>query len=116
MKATDMYSLSVITFILLTGYHPFYANKRPDIDLQKQSDWSFLSRHLSMSREAKAFIIQCGDPNRAYRISVALALQVPFTLRTNLSDTEKHELEDRVSLSIFDTPIDAVRRAMKYLL
>lgn len=111
-----MYSLSVITFILLTGYHPFYVNRRPDVDLQKQSDWSFLSRHLSMSREAKAFIIQCGDPNKVYRITALQALHVPFSIGTALSDTEKQELEDRTSLWIFDTPLDAIRRTMKFLM
>lgn len=76
----DMYSLGVITYVLLAGFLPISEN---DLDTLRRkvvrAEWSFPSPNFdSISPQAKDFIRRCMEANPARRITAVDALQHPW--------------------------------------
>ena len=71
-KGTDMWSIGVITFVLLTGEPPFYGKNAAELFKKiKTCDYDFTQPvWKTISREAKRFIIQLIEPNLKQRLTV----------------------------------------------
>lgn len=87
-KEVDIWSIGVITYILLCGYPPFYDEN--DIELFGQimrGEYEFDSPYWdSISREAKDFIRKMLVVNPRHRITVKGSLRHPFITNNNVID------------------------------
>jgi len=79
-KSCDMWSIGVITYVLLTGEPPFYGKNAAALFKKIATcDYEF-SQDIwkTVSKEAKKFIIQTIEPNLSLRLTVEQALAHPL--------------------------------------
>lgn len=71
-KGCDMWSIGVITFVLLSGEPPFHGKNAAELFKKiKTCDFDFVQpAWQSISREAKRFIIALIEPNIQNRLTV----------------------------------------------
>eukprot|EP01132_Coremiostelium_polycephalum_P007597 gene7597-9341_t len=86
-KEVDMWSIGVITYILLCGFPPFYGDTVPEIFEQiMEADFDFPEEYWgSISQEAKDFINNLLVVDVKKRLSAKNALQHPWLLNKNNS-------------------------------
>ncbi|XP_039249814.1 calcium/calmodulin-dependent protein kinase type 1-like [Styela clava] len=79
-KAVDVWSVGVITYILLCGYPPFYAEEDPELfDQIKKAEYEFDSPYWDdISEAAKSFIRRLMEKNSDKRYSCKQAMQDPW--------------------------------------
>ncbi|KAJ3052325.1 Calcium/calmodulin-dependent protein kinase type 1 [Rhizophlyctis rosea] len=81
-KEVDMWSVGVITYILLSGYPPFWAeDEATTMELTLRGKFKFFSPDWDeISQDAKDFITALIQPEPAKRLTAAQALQHPWIL------------------------------------
>lgn len=77
---TDLWSVAVIVWMLLTGYPPFHGSKNVMMSKIKcaRPDWSHSSRWNKVSQEAKNFVQKLLVKDPTQRLSAEEALQHPW--------------------------------------
>ncbi|KAJ3065489.1 calcium calmodulin-dependent protein kinase type 1G [Podochytrium sp. JEL0797] len=76
-RPVDLWAIGVITYILLSGYTPFWGESQPDLfEAIKKGDFEFDEEHWEMiSSSAKNFITRLLDLNPDTRMTATQALQ-----------------------------------------
>lgn len=79
-KRCDLWSIGVITFILLCGEPPFFGNSTADVFRKiKMCDYEFSQEAWKqISKEARNFIEKLIQPNLKLRMTVEQALEHPW--------------------------------------
>jgi len=79
-KGCDMWSIGVITFVLLTGEPPFYGRNAAELFKKiKTCDFDFVQPiWKTTSKEAEKFICGLIEPNMGKRMTVEQALSHPW--------------------------------------
>jgi calcium-dependent protein kinase len=79
-KRCDLWSIGVITFILLCGEPPFFGNSTADVFRKiKMCDYEFSQEAWKqISKEARNFIEKLVQPNLKLRMTVEQALEHPW--------------------------------------
>jgi calcium/calmodulin-dependent protein kinase I len=87
-QAVDMWSLGVVTYILLAGYMPFEHENREELFKRiVECKYSFPDREWSgISADAKDFIQKLLVVDPAKRLSAVQALSHPWITKTDLSE------------------------------
>ena len=109
--AVDIWSVGVITYVILCGYTPFYSEDQRELFQQiLKADYSYPSPEWDdISKEAKDFIDSMLKQNPASRISATEALKHPWlagnapqrqlssfqSFRSLLADTAKTDKKNR---------------------
>lgn len=81
--AVDMWSIGVITYILLSGYPPFYGDDDASVlELTSKGEFRFFSPEWDeVSTEAKDFITKLIQVNPSKRMSASEALKHPWIVK-----------------------------------
>ena len=93
-KGTDMWSIGVITYVLLTGEPPFFGRNAAELFRRiKTCDYDFKQPiWKQISKDAKRFINCLIEPNLKLRLTVEQALSHPWITKkgylTLENDTE----------------------------
>jgi len=99
-NAVDIWSIGVVTYVMLCGSPPFYGNDDKEVFLKiLQSDYKFFSPEWdSISKEAKEFIsvLLVLEPQR--RPTAAQCLEAPWI--ENSKPASKHLLTETFSANI----------------
>ena len=79
-KEVDMWSIGVITYILLCGFPPFYSESVPEVFEQiLHGEFDFPEEFWSdVSKDAKTFISRLLEVNPADRVTPQQALEHPW--------------------------------------
>eukprot|EP01114_Cavostelium_apophysatum_P019706 TRINITY_DN6420_c0_g1_i1.p1 TRINITY_DN6420_c0_g1~~TRINITY_DN6420_c0_g1_i1.p1 ORF type:complete len:317 (-),score=37.23 TRINITY_DN6420_c0_g1_i1:62-1012(-) len=88
-KAVDMWSIGVITYVLLAGYFPFY-DKDPDLLGRKimAAEYTFPEKSWSkISESAKEFIKSCLVVDPHQRLTAEEAIRHPWLLGETIGDS-----------------------------
>jgi len=77
---TDLWSIGVIVWMLLTGYPPFHGSKQDMMtNIRKgKPDWSHQSRWKNVSQDAKDFVQKLLVKDPRQRLDASAALQHPW--------------------------------------
>lgn len=77
---TDLWSIGVIVWMLLSGYPPFHGAKKEMISKIKsgRADWSHQSRWKNVSKDAQDFVRKLLDRDVDQRMDAAAALRHPW--------------------------------------
>ncbi|XP_015180266.1 PREDICTED: muscle M-line assembly protein unc-89 isoform X4 [Polistes dominula] len=101
--AADMWSLGIITYILLSGISPFRGvNDRETLSKIRQGVWDFDDRWKNISNEAKDFIRNLLVYNVDKRMDVKSALKHPWL-----------EYADRSPLDLYKIPSEYLKTYYK---
>lgn len=81
--STDLWSVGVLTYILLSGLSPFFGDSDEEtLRNVKRGDWNMDDPAFDfVSADAKDFIAKCFVMDPAQRLSVKQALQHPWLSR-----------------------------------
>jgi len=91
--ATDMWSVGIITYILLSGISPFRgANDRETLKKVREGKWDFDDRWKSISNEAQDFIRNLLLYNVDKRMDVRAALAHPWFNYIDSSPPEPYRI------------------------
>lgn len=99
--SADMWSVGIITYILLSGYSPFRGiNDRETLTKIKEGKWEFRSEWFSqISLEAQDFISKLLTYQSDNRMDVKLALKHPWLLAADkMPSDEYHITTDRLKM------------------
>lgn len=96
--AVDMWSVGVITYILLGGYPPFHDENQARLFAKiKKGVYSFHDEYwLDISAEAKDLIAKMLTVDPTRRITAAQALEHPY-LKVKAADLEGHNMESNLN-------------------
>lgn len=102
-KRCDLWSIGVITFILLCGEPPFYGPSTADVFRKiKMCDYEFSQETWSqISKEAKNFIEKLVQPNLKLRMTVEQALEHPWISRQPQEEASFTEARQRRDERVF---------------
>lgn len=81
-KEVDMWSIGVITYVLLSGHPPFFGEHKEDMILKGLYFFDY-NRWKNISIEAKTFISKLLKRNPTSRMTAAEALNDPWILRSD---------------------------------
>lgn len=94
--ATDMWSLGIITYILLSGISPFRGrDDRETLNKIRDGSWSFETEDnywLCISNEGKDFIKKLLNVSMFERIDAKTALSHPWLNRADKSPADEHRI------------------------
>ncbi|XP_072167009.1 calcium/calmodulin-dependent protein kinase type IV-like [Diadema setosum] len=92
-EAVDMWSVGVITYILLCGFEPFYDDRGDTAVYKKilKADYAFISPWWDdISQSAKDFISSLLKLDPKKRLTAAAAMQHPWVREKNSAANTKH--------------------------
>lgn len=93
MFSADMWSVGIITYILLSGISPFRGiNDRETMMKIREGKWEFDDRWKSISEEAKDFIHSLLMYNADRRLDVKAALAHPWIAYADRSPTDFYKI------------------------
>jgi serine/threonine protein kinase len=122
--STDMWSIGVLTYVLLSGLHPFAGLDQNEISENiKRCEYQFQPHLFSqISENGKNFIRKLLLKNRSERMNVFEALEHPwlnlttndndFTLTSNLYDNIRKKIKD--NYATWPEPNPAIGRLANY--
>ncbi|XP_076666422.1 obscurin isoform X4 [Andrena cerasifolii] len=91
--STDMWSVGIITFILLSGISPFRGfNDKETLMRIREGKWEFDDRWTNISEDAKDFIRSLLMYNAERRIDVKAALAHPWLAYVDRSPTDFYKI------------------------
>ncbi|XP_017890129.1 obscurin isoform X5 [Ceratina calcarata] len=91
--STDMWSVGIITYILLSGISPFRGNNdRETLMKIREGKWDFDDRWKNISEEAKDFIRSLLMYNCERRMDVSTALAHPWLTYADRSPTDLYKI------------------------
>lgn len=113
-----MFSLAIMTYVLLVGEHPFLTDSKLDTCKQKEADWSFLEQKAGVSPELKHFLILIGHQHKYSRLAASSALLHPFIVRRPLDESESDFLQQyyRAAAGRREASKVMLRQSLKLLL
>ncbi|CAI4225624.1 unnamed protein product [Auanema sp. JU1783] len=89
---TDMWSVGVITYILLSGYSPFLGDNNAETYCNvEKGEWAFTEEFEIVSNEAKDFISKLIVYNKGSRMLPQECLSHPWLAREIIKTTQKKE-------------------------
>ena len=88
-----MFSLSIMTFVIAVGEHPFLTDGKLDLEKQKDANWAFLE-NTNFSKEFQHFLIETGHRYKHQRLTSFSALQHPFIKGSKLSEEDEELLSN----------------------